>query len=92
MLTYKLKFIDSFTFMSTSLSKLAKFLSDRLHSVNSTDSESHLDYMSVKDYRLIFRCIECKKKYRKDFNKELIKRFANSYEVCNGDINNLFCY
>ena len=24
---------------------------------------------------------------KKDFNKELIKRFANIYEFCNGDIN-----
>ena len=33
------------------------------------------------------RCFECKKNYQKDFNKELIERFANVYEFCNGDIN-----
>ena len=27
------------------------------------------------------------KKYKKNFNKDLIKRFANIYEFCNGDIN-----
>ena len=43
--------------------------------------------MSVKDDRLIFRCFECKKNYKKDFNKELIKRFANIREFCNKDIN-----
>ena len=32
-------------------------------------------------------CFECKKIYKKEFNKELIKRFANIYEFCNGDIN-----
>ena len=42
--------------------------------------------MSVKDDQLIFRCFECKKNYEKDFNKELIKRFANTYEFCNEDI------
>ena len=26
-------------------------------------------------------------KYQKDFNKELIKRFANTYRFCNEDIN-----
>ena len=36
---------------------------------------------------MIFRCSECKKNYKKDFNKELIKRFANIYEFCNEDIN-----
>ena len=43
--------------------------------------------MSVKDDQLIFRCFKCKKNYRKDFNKELIKRFANIYEFCNEDMN-----
>ena len=37
--------------------------------------------------KLIFTCFECKKNYEKDLNKELIKRFANIYEFCNGDIN-----
>ena len=45
--------------------------------------------MSVKDNQLIFQCLECKKNYKKDFNKESIKRFANTYEFCNGDINKL---
>ena len=43
--------------------------------------------MSVKDEQLIFRCFECKKNYNKKINKELIKRFANIYELCNEDIN-----
>ena len=44
--------------------------------------------MSMSGNRLIFRCFECKNNYKKEFNKELIKRFANIYEFCNGDINN----
>ena len=36
---------------------------------------------------MIFRCFECKKNYKKDFNRELVKRFANIYEFCNKDIN-----
>ena len=43
--------------------------------------------MSVKDDQLIFRCLECKKNYKKDFNRESIKRFASIDELCNGDIN-----
>ena len=43
--------------------------------------------MSLKDDQLIFRCFECKKNHKKDFNNELIKRFANVYEFCNKDIN-----
>ena len=43
--------------------------------------------MSVEDNKLIFQCLECKKNYNKDCYKELFKRFANTYEFCNGDIN-----
>ena len=73
--------------MSTSLSSLVDNLSEKLHSDKCKDCKSELDYMSVKDNQLIFQCLECKKNYKKDFNKESIKRFANTYEFCNGDIN-----
>ena len=43
--------------------------------------------MITKDDQLIFRCFQCKKNYDKDFNKELIKRFANTYKFCNENIN-----
>ena len=39
--------------------------------------------MITKNDQLIFGCFECKKNYKKD----LIKRFANIYEFCNEDIN-----
>ena len=68
----------------TSLSSLIDNLSEKPHS---DKCKSELDYRSVKDNQLIFQCLACKKNYRKDFNKESIKRFANTYEFCNGDIN-----
>ena len=43
--------------------------------------------MITKDDQLLFRCFECNKNYDKDFNKELIKRFANIYKFCNENIN-----
>ena len=86
-ITYKIKFIDSFRFMSSSLSNLADSLSEGLHSDKCTDCKSCLHYMITKGVQLIFRRFECKKNYKKDFNKELIKRFANIYKFCNEDIN-----
>ena len=86
-ITYKIKFIDSFRFMSTSLSKLVDNLSEGLHNNRCVDCKSYLDYMITRDEKLVFRCYSCKKNYKKDFNKELIERFANIYEFCNGDLN-----
>ena len=86
-ISYKIKFIDSFRFMSNSLSNLVDNLSEGLHFDKCTDCKSCLDYMSVKDDQLIFSCFECKKNIKKDFNKELIKRYVNIYEFCNKDIN-----
>ena len=71
--------------MSTSLSKLVNNLSEGLHNDRCIDCKSCLDYIATKDEQLIFRCLRCKKNYEKDFNKELIQRFANIYEFCNGD-------
>ena len=86
-ISYKIKFIDSFRFMDKSLSNLVDNLSEGLHSDKCTDCKSYLDYMITKDDQLIFRYFACKNNYKKDFNKELIKRFANIYEFWNEDIN-----
>ena len=86
-IAYKVKFIDSFRFIPSSLSSFVDDLSEGLHGDKCTDYKYFLDYMVFKDDQLIFRCFECKKNCDKDFNNELNKRFANIYEFCNEDIN-----
>ena len=73
--------------MSSSLSSFVDNLYEGPHSDKCTDCKCCLDYMMFKGDQLVFRCFECKKNYKKEFNKELIKRFANIYEFCNKDIN-----
>ena len=74
-ISYKIKFIDSFRFMSSSLSNLVDNLFEELHNDRCIDCKSCLDYITNKDEQLLLRCFVCKKNCKKDFNKELTNRF-----------------
>ena len=67
--SYKIKFIDSSRFMSTSLSNLANNLFEGLHNERCIDCKSCFYYMTIKDEQLIFRCFRCKKNYEKTLIK-----------------------
>ena len=84
---YKLKFIDGFRFMLSSLATLFDNLYEGLHSDKCTDCKSCLKYIVTKDELLIFNCLKYSKSNKRHFNKDLIKRFAIIYDFCDGDIN-----
>ena len=88
----KIKFMNSFRFMSTSLSSLVDTLSDGQHSNKCTDCKSILEYIKFEGPQLLLKRLNCNKNYKKDFNRELINGFSSTYKFCNGKINNLlFC-
>ena len=64
--------------MAMPLSKLIDNLSEGIHNNKCVDT---------KNEKLILKCFNCEQYYRKNFNKELIKRFASTYEFCNKDLN-----
>ena len=72
--------------MSASLSKLVDNLSEGVYNNKCFDCKCYLDYIKYKDEKLIFKCFNYKQKYGKDFNKEVIKRFSNTYEFCNKNL------
>ena len=86
-ITYKIKFIDTFRFMATSLSKLVDNLTDDIHNDKCNKCKSNLCFVNVLKEKLIFKCIDCEKGYEKEFNKELVERFANTYKFWNNDLN-----
>ena len=46
-IAHKIKFIDNYRFMSSSLSKLVDNLSEEIHNNKCSDCESNLDYIKI---------------------------------------------
>ena len=96
-ITHKIKFIDSYRFMSLSSSKLIDNLSEGIHNNKCVDCKSNLDCVRIttarpsslesKNEKLLLKCFNCDSYYKKKFNKDLIKKFKNKYSFCNNDLN-----
>ena len=91
-ITYKLKFIDSFRFLPTSLSELVDNTSGIF---NSIECKSYIEkiiinseccFDGLKNNKLIYKCKECKEEWKKLLN-ELTENFPSTYQFCNGDLN-----
>ena len=90
LITYKLKFIDSYRFMDRYLASLV----DNLSEINNKDCKKCMErnkikseccYINHKDNRLIYKCNKCDDISYKPIH-ELIKRFPNTYQFCNKDL------
>ena len=72
-ITYKIKFIDSYRLMASSLSKLVDNLSEGIHNNKRSDCGSNLDYIKItaerKNEKLILECYNCKQRYKKNLIK-----------------------
>ena len=91
---YKLKFIDSYRFMQTSLSNLV----DNLSGVYDKECKKCMErkkirlnykFIGFKNGRLKYKCKECKKSCTKVAN-ESFKNVPTLYKFCNGDLNKGF--
>ena len=73
--------------MSSSLSNVVDNLSEGFRNDKCKPCKSCHEYISVKHNQLIFKCPKCNKNNNKEFNEDLINRFANAYQFWHGGIN-----
>ena len=91
-ITRKLRFIDSFRFMLTSLLGLVDKMSGIFNSIECKSCmekmkiNSKCCFVGLKDNRLICRCKECKEEWKRSVN-ELSEKFPSIYQFCNGNLN-----
>ena len=90
-ITHKLMFIDSFRFMSASLSDLVNNMSGIFNSIECISCmgrekvNSECFFVGLKNNRLIYRCRECKNEWKRPI-EGLIRKFPSVYQVFNGDL------
>ena len=88
---YKIKFIDGARFMSTSLSNVVDYLTEGIHKIKCKDCDFFLEYESVKDNLIKYKCLSYDKNFSNKIDEDLKKKFKNALKFSNKDINNLFC-
>ena len=92
-ISYKIKFIDSYRFMSTSLSNLVSNLSEGLHNDRCIDCKSCLDYMITKDEQLILLgVLGVKRIMKKTLIKISFKDLQIHMNFAMEILTNLFCF
>ena len=87
----KIKFIDSTRFMAISLSNLVDSLAKGIHKIKCKGCNCFLEYESVKDNLIKYKCLSFNKDYSNKPDEKFKKRFKNTLKFSDNDINKLFC-
>ena len=86
-ISYKIKFFNSARFMASSLSNLVDNLTEEIHKIKCRDCNCFLEYESVKDNLIKYKCSSCNKDYSNKLDEELKKRFKNTFKFSDNNIN-----
>ena len=78
-ISYEINITDSARFMVSSLSNFVDNLADGTHKIKCTDCDCFLEYESVKDNLIRYKCLSCNKSYSDKMDSELKKWFRNIF-------------
>ena len=90
-IAYKIIFIDSAKFMATLLLYLVDNLTEGIHKIKCKDCDCFLEYESVKDNLIKYKCLSCTKDYSYKLDEKLKKRLKTHLSFLIMISINLFC-
>ena len=88
---YKITFIDNARFMASSLSNLADNLAEGIHKIKSKYFDCFLEYESVKDNLIKYKCLFCNKDYSNKFDEKFKRNLRTHLSFLIMTSINLFC-
>ena len=90
-ISYKIKFIGRLRFIGISLSKLVDNPTEGIHKIRCKDCGCFLEYGSVKNNLVKYKCLSCHKDYSNKSDEELKKKFKNTFKFLTMTLKKLFC-
>ena len=91
-ISYKIKFIDSARFMATSLSDLVHNVTEGIHKIKYKDYDCFLEYESVKDNLIKYKCLSCNKDYSNKLDEKFKSDLKTHLSFLIMILINSFCY
>ena len=76
-ISHKIKCIDSARFMASSLSNLVDNLAEGIYKIKCKDCDCLLEYESVRDNLIKYKCLSCNKDYSNKLDEKSKKQFNN---------------
>ena len=85
----KYKIYYSARFMASSLSSFVDNLTEVIQKIKCNYCDCFLEYESVKDNLIKYKCLSCNKDYLNNLDEKLEKQFKNTFTFSDNDINKL---
>ena len=86
-ISYKIKFVDSATFMASFLSNFVDNFAEGIYKTKCKDFDCFLEYESVQDNLIKYKCLSFNQNYSNKLGEKLKKQYRDIFKFPNSDIN-----